>query len=106
MESARAKIRYRFLVGINVRSARPVASSLGVAHTPDAHKGHHYISTSPSTPPLSVSPGGDGGGWANPNVVMPLVGIKYASSGLLPGFPASVDVYYRPAIGSCMPSMM
>src|SRR6266566_2687903 len=41
---------------------------------PDAHQGHHYISTSP--PPLSVSPAGDGGGWARPNVVMPLVGIR------------------------------
>src|SRR6266566_2336038 len=68
-----------FLVGVPFsrgerRSLSPTL--FAVTHTPDAHKGHHYISTSLPPPPLSVSPGGDGGGWARPNVVMPLVGIR------------------------------
>src|SRR6266568_6358266 len=44
---------------------------------PDAHKGRHYISTCP-TPPTQCMPWrGDGaGGWARPNVVTPLVGVR------------------------------
>jgi hypothetical protein len=46
------------------------------AQAPDAHKGHHYISTSPTPLPSTCLLVGDRGGWARRNVVMPLVGIR------------------------------
>src|SRR5437588_4710474 len=41
---------------------------------PDAHKGRHYISTSPAPRPWACQRGW--GGWARSNVVTPLVGVR------------------------------
>src|SRR6266568_6644483 len=44
---------------------------------PDAHQGRHYISTCPAPPtPMCAWRGDGGGGWARPNVVTPLVGVR------------------------------